>query len=108
MTTATTKGGNRSTIIAPGWTLADAEAAIVDSTIDHYRFANRGDRALALVEGDEGHALFPDADDLRASGIDVEKLAIALRNGLDPVQVAEMRQALEAATINGVLDEFQS
>jgi hypothetical protein len=100
------KDGRKSVMVAPGWTLADAEEAIVESTIDFHRFASPADRTLARIEGDEGLSLFPSTEVLAGRGINVAALAVALNNGLKPTSVAELVDTFEVDTVNGLLERF--
>lgn len=89
-----------------GWTLASANEAIIESVIDHHRFAEPGDRVLARYEGDEGHALFPSADVLTERGLNVEELAAAFGNGMTGEGFAELLSTMSVDSLNGALELF--
>jgi hypothetical protein len=98
---------NTTTGLPKGWTLASAHEAIIDSVIDHHRFANLGDRALALYEGDEGHELFPSSEELSARGVNLETLVTAFNNGLTGEGFAELLSTMTSVdSLNGNLELF--
>ena len=97
---------NGTVALPQGWTLASANEAILESVIDHHRFANFGDRALALFEGDEGHELFPSCEVLSARGVDLEVLVAAFNAGLTGEGFAELLPTMSADGLNGALELF--
>lgn len=90
-----------------GWTLSDAEEALVDNVIDRRRFESEADRVLARYEDEEGLALFPDADSLRARGIDVARLAALLEIGLVRADgLDDMLHSLSVDDVNTALEHL--
>lgn len=100
--------------VVPGSQLASQVAGMlaneelrVDSIIDQYRFADRGDRALALFEDEDGLALFPDADELRDRGIDVALLADMLEAGMIQADsFGDTLRNLSVDDLNGALENL--
>jgi len=79
----------------------------VDSIIDQHRFADRGDRALALFENEDGLALFPDADELRDRGINVSLLADMLEAGkVEADSFGDTLRNLSVDDLNGALEHL--
>ena len=77
----TTQNAQKMDLTGTGWSESDAIEAALEARIEQHRYADETDRVLARHE--EVDTLFPSFEELKALGINVEKFADALDNGLD-------------------------
>jgi len=109
MNTSHTAVSVGSVVIGKGWTAGDALVMAAASQVDARRFGDDDqgfvESILARYDGD-GEALYPEAADLAAEGIDLVVLAAAFDRGLSPEDFAELRKTYEAGALSGMLANF--
>ena len=85
-----------------GWTDADGAHEALLHRLDEYRFANDGDKALALFEGDEGHSLFPDPETM--VGVDLNDLLARFEAGFHPELFGFLYEVLDREALAAAMD----
>lgn len=89
-----------------GWTSDGLRESVLEAAIDSHRFPSETDRILASYGDDGGKAFFPSFETLVSMGVNVEQLAIALENGLQPEGFGQTLATLDVATVNGALESL--
>lgn len=92
-----------------GWTVGEALVMAAVSKVDARRFGDDDqgfvESILARYDGDSA-ALYPEAAELAAAGIDLVALASAFDRGLEPADFAELLATYEADELSGMLANF--
>lgn len=109
MNTSHTAVSVGSFVLGKGWTLGDALVMAAATKVDARRFGDDDqgfvESVLARYDGDS-EALYPEAAELAAEGVELVVLAAAFDRGLSPEDFAELHNTYEAGALSGMLANF--